>query len=175
MLVRRGRGRLLAVARRILRSHDAAEDAVQDAFLSAFRNLDRFEGNARLSTWLHRIAVNAALTRLRAKKSRPEESIERLLRGSPADEGLPRPVVASGGEAEDELASRERLAIVCGAIDELPQTYRIVLVLRDVEGLDIAETAAALGVSYDAAKMRLHRARRALRTLLDERLPREDR
>ena len=78
-LVREQGGRMLAVARRFLREDEDARDAVQDAFLSAFRSLDSFEGQAKLSTWLHRIVVNAALMKLRARKRRPEESIEELL------------------------------------------------------------------------------------------------
>ena len=78
-VVRSYGGRLLAVARRIVGSEEDARDAVQDAFLNAFRSLDRFEGNAKLSTWLHRIVVNAALMKLRTRKRKPEQSIETLL------------------------------------------------------------------------------------------------
>jgi RNA polymerase sigma-70 factor (ECF subfamily) len=174
-LVRRESGKLLAVARRILRSDEEAQDAVQDALLSAFQNLDRFEGGARLSTWLHRITVNAALMRLRSKKRRREDSIEELLPAFAEDGHHLAPVSPLRDAAEDEIASAEIAAIVRAAIDELPEGYRVVLVLRDVEGLDTAETAAALGIGPDAAKMRLHRARQALRTLLERRLPHEAR
>ena len=78
-VVRAYGGRLLAVARRIVGSEEDARDVVQDAFLNAFRSLDRFEGNAKLSTWLHRIVVNAALMKLRTRKRKPEQSIETLL------------------------------------------------------------------------------------------------
>ena len=173
--VRRESPRLLAVARRILRSDEDADDALQDAFVSAWRNLASFEGGARLSTWLHRIVVNAALMRLRSKKRRREDSIEELLPGFAEDGHHLASVSPMRDTAEDEIASAEIAAIVRAAIDELPESYRVVLVLRDVEGLDTAETAAALGIGPDAAKMRLHRARQALRTLLEKRLPREDR
>lgn len=175
VLVRRESGKLLAVAKRILRSEEEAQDAVQDALLSAFQNLDRFEGGARLSTWLHRITVNAALMRLRSKKRRREDSIEELLPAFAEDGHHLHPVGEPRAAAEDEIASAEIAAIVRAAIDELPDGYRVVLVLRDVEGLDTAETAAALGIGPDAAKMRLHRARQALRTLLERRLPHEAR
>jgi len=174
-LVRRESGKLLAVARRILRSEDGAQDAVQDGLLSAFQNLDRFEGSARLSTWLHRIVVNAALMRLRSRRRRREDSIEELLPAFAEDGHHLHPVQGFRGEAEDEIASGELAAIVRAAIDELPDSYRIVLMLRDVEGLDTAETAAALGIGPDATKMRLHRARQALRTLLERRLPQDQR
>ena len=78
-VVRAYGGRLLAVARRIVGSEEDARDVVQDAFLNAFRSLNRFEGTAKLSTWLHRIVVNAALMRLRTRKRKPEQSIETLL------------------------------------------------------------------------------------------------
>jgi RNA polymerase sigma-70 factor (ECF subfamily) len=174
-LVRRESGKLLAVARRILRSEDEAQDAVQDALLSAFQHLDRFEGNARLSTWLHRITVNSALMRLRSKKRRREDAIEELLPGFAEDGHHLAPVQTFGGGAEEEIASAQIAGIVRAAIDELPDSYRVVLLLRDVEGMDTAEAAVALGIGNDAAKMRLHRARQALRTLLEKRLPREDR
>jgi len=173
-LVRRESGKLLAVARRILRSEEDAEDAVQDALLSAFQNLDGFEGGARLSTWLHRITVNAALMRLRSKKRRREDAIEELLPAFAEDGHHLGPVAPLRGAAEDEILSAELSAIVRRAIDELPDSHRVVLVLRDVEGLDTAETARALGIGPDAAKMRLHRARQALRTVLAQRLPRDD-
>ncbi len=78
-LVRVYGGRMLAVARRFLRSEEDARDAVQDAFLSAFRSIDAFEGNSRISTWLHRIVVNASLMKLRTRRRKPEQSIEELL------------------------------------------------------------------------------------------------
>jgi RNA polymerase sigma-70 factor (ECF subfamily) len=173
-LVRRESGKLLAVARRILRSEEEAQDAVQEALLSAFQNLDRFEGNARLSTWLHRITVNAALMRLRSKKRRREDAIDELLPGFAEDGHHLAPVQDFRG-VDDELASAQLAAIVRAAIDELPESYRVVLVLRDIEGMDTSEAAAALGIGPDAAKMRLHRARQALRTLLAQRLPQGDR
>jgi RNA polymerase sigma-70 factor, ECF subfamily len=174
-LVRRESGKLLAVARRILRSEEDAQDAVQDALLSAFQNLGRFEGNARLSTWLHRITVNAALMRLRSKKRRREDAIDELLPAFAEDGHHAAPVLGFQEGAEDEIAAAEVSRIVRAAIDELPDGYRIVLVLRDIEGLDTAEAAEALGIGPDAAKMRLHRARQALRTLLEQRLPAAER
>jgi RNA polymerase sigma-70 factor (ECF subfamily) len=170
-LVRRESGRLLAVARRILRSEEEAQDAVQDALLSAFQNLGRFEGNARLSTWLHRITVNAALMRLRSKKRRREDAIDDLLPGFAEDGHHAAPVSGFAPGVDEEIASAQVAKIVRAAIDELPESYRVVLVLRDIEGLDTAEAAEALGIGPDAAKMRLHRARQALRTLLEQRLP----
>lgn len=171
-LVRRHAPRMLAVARRLLRSPDDAEDAVQEAFLSAFRALDRFEGEARLGTWLHRITVNAALMRLRSRRRRPESSLEDLQPRFLEDghhEVLPR----RWKDADRVLADRRLRERVREAIDRLPDTYRNVLLLRDIEEMDTAETAAALGISENAVKTRLHRARVALREVLDPAL-RED-
>jgi len=159
-------GRLLAVARRILGSDEDARDVVQDAFLNAFKSLDRFEGNAKLSTWLHRIAVNAALMKLRTRKRKPEQSIETLL---PAflDDGHHEERFQSWDEPVDKVMERkETRELVRQQIDSLPESYRTVLVLRDIEGLDTEETANMLGLSVNATKIRLHRARQALRTML---------
>ena len=159
-------GRLLAVARRIVGTEEDARDAVQDAFLNAFKSLDRFEGNAKLSTWLHRIVVNAALMKLRTRKRKPEQSIETLLPGF-LEDGHHEERFKSWDEPIDKLMERaENRAMVRKQIDALPEGYRTVLVLRDIEGLDTEETAKVLGLSVNATKIRLHRARQALRTML---------
>jgi RNA polymerase sigma-70 factor, ECF subfamily len=163
-------GRMLAVARRLLRCESDAEDAVQEAFTQAYQALPRFEGHALLSTWLHRIVVNACLIRLRRRKRRGEKSIEDLLPryqddGHRLDVGDPWPA-----DALAELEAREVRAAVRKAVDSLPEKHRCVLVLRDIEGLSSEEVAERLGIRADAVKMRLHRARQALRTLLDPQL-----
>lgn len=165
-LVRLYGSRVLAVTRRMLPTEEEARDAVQEVFLSAFRGLDRFEGHAKLSTWLHRIAVNTALMRLRTRRRKPEESLDTLL---PAflDDGHHSDVFSHWAEPADLALQRaETRQLVRRLIDELPQTYRTVLLLRDIEGLDTEETAAALGTTSTAVKVRLHRARQALRNRL---------
>lgn len=167
-LVRDNTGRLLVLARGILRNPDDANEAVQEAFMQAFRAMDRFEGNARLSTWLHRITVNTCLLRLRHAKTRPESSIEDLL--PRFDETGHRYKSAEDAWSEGTLEKLERHQIgkvVRGAIDRLPDRFRDVVLLRDIEGLTTEETAKVLGIRPEAAKMRLHRARQALRTLLE--------
>jgi RNA polymerase sigma-70 factor (ECF subfamily) len=160
-------GRMLAVARRMLRSEEDARDAVQDAFLSAFRALESFQGDARLSTWLHRIVVNACLMKLRTRRRKPEESIEDLLPGFLEDGHQASPATPWRDDV-DALVDRERTReLVRTCIDRLPETHRTILLLRDVEDRDTDETAALLGLSPSAVKTRLHRARQALRTLLD--------
>lgn len=166
-LVRQNAGRMLAVARRLLRNEEDAQDAVQDAFLSAFQSLDRFEGGSKVSTWLHRIAVNAALMRLRARKARPEEPIDALLPRF-ADSGHHVDIPAAWPISGEQLVQRHETVLrVRQAIDRLPENYRNVLLLRDIEGLSTDEAARALGVNSNSTKVRLHRARLALRTLLD--------
>jgi RNA polymerase sigma-70 factor, ECF subfamily len=168
-LVRREMPRLLAVARRLLRSEEDAQDAVQDAFVSAFRSFDAFEGGCQISTWLHRIAVNAALMKLRAKRRRPEESIDELLPAFLEDGHHARHPHEWRDSAETLLARKEDRDYVRACIDRLPEAYRTVLLLRDIEDLDTAEAASALGTSETVVKVRLHRARQALRTLLEPR------
>lgn len=161
-------GRMLLAARRILRNEDDARDAVQDAFLSAFKALGHFEGQSLLSTWLHRITVNAALMRLRSQRARHEGEIDELLpQFTEAGGHFVRRPVAWAESADAPLQREETRALVRGCIERLPDTYRVALLLRDIEGLELDELAAQLGTTVNAAKIRVHRARQALRTLLD--------
>lgn len=160
-------GRMLAVARRLLRSEEDGRDAVQEAFLSAFKSLDRFEGHAKVSTWLHRIVVNAALMRLRTRKRKPEQSIDELLPGFD-ETGHFAAEVEPPDLPSDALERRELRTIVRQCIDRLPESYRAVVLLRDIEELDADETAVVLGITTSAVKSRLHRARQALHTLLTQ-------
>ncbi len=165
-LVRREGGRMLSVARRMLRNEEDARDAVQAAFLSAFKALPRFHGDSRLSTWLHRIVVNAALMKLRSRSRRPEEPIEALLPRYLDDGHQAEPVAKGQISTEAMLLRREVRVQVRAAIDRLPASYRTVILLRDIEQLDTAETARILELTDNAAKLRLHRARQALAKLL---------
>jgi len=169
-LIRDHGGRMLSVARRFLRSEEDARDAVQEAFISAFRSVDRFEGNARLSTWLHRIVVNAALMKLRTKRRKPEQSIEELLPRFLEDGHLAHPASPWRRDALSGLERAEISALVKEKIDSLPDNHRNVLLLRDIEELDTQETAELMGISEGAVKTRLHRARLALRELLEPHL-----
>jgi RNA polymerase sigma-70 factor (ECF subfamily) len=166
VLVRAHAGRLLAVARRMLRSDDDARDALQEAFLQAFRGIGKFEGEARLSTWLHRIVVNACLMRLRSRSRKPEQPIEELLPRFYEDGHRIDPGPPWRSAEPDPVEQRQVSALVRGAIDRLPEIHRNVLLLRDIEGLDTEETARLLDVKADTVKVRLHRARQALRTVL---------
>lgn len=166
-LVQRYAGRMLAVARRLLRSEEESADAVQDAFVAAFRSLDSFEGNSLLGTWLHRIVVNQCLMRLRARRRGRQVSLDELLPAFDASGHYARPVREWHAAAVCRLSREETRAHVRSCIDRLPDDYRTVLLLRDIEGLDTDETARHLGIRRGAVKTRLHRARMALRTLLE--------
>lgn len=169
-LVRENSGRMLGAIRRILRNEEDAQEALQDAFLSAFRGIGSFAGEARLSTWLHRIAVNAALMKLRSKRAVQEKPIDDLF---PRFDETGHELVPSEAwtESAEELAAKaETRALVRTLIDELPETYRVALLLRDIEELSTEEVARQLEVTPNAVKIRVHRARQALRALLDGRL-----
>jgi len=157
--------RMLAATRRMLGSEEDARDAVQAAFLQAFRAMDRFRGTASVATWLHRIALNEALMRLRSRRARPETPIDDLLpsfleSGVHAEHVLPWP------SPDRAVRTKEIQEAVQEAIERLPSGYRDVLLLRDIEELETAEVAETLGLSSNAVRIRLHRARQALRTLL---------
>jgi RNA polymerase sigma-70 factor (ECF subfamily) len=152
-LMRRHNQRLFRVIRSILRDGDAVEDAMQDAYLSAFRNLHQFQGRAQFGTWLLRIGINEALARRR-------QPVREL-----AFDGLPEEVSSTMDEdgsvrtPEQQASRRELVGILEAAIDRLPDGYRQVFVLRMVDTLDSVETAAVLGLSEAAVRQRLHRAR----------------
>ena len=158
---------MLKLAERLLGERALAEDVVQDAFISAFRALDKFEGRSSLKTWLHRITVNAALTKLRQSKRRAEHSIDE---DQPEFDQYECRVEApwhSLASLEDVMEKDDLRAQVNQAIENLPDSYRIVLQLRDIEGYDTREVAEQLEVSEANVKVRLHRARAALKKRLE--------
>jgi RNA polymerase sigma-70 factor, ECF subfamily len=165
-LVRLYGGRMLAVARRFVRNDEDAQDIVQSALLSAFRSVGQFEGQCLIGTWLHRIVVNTALMKIRTRRRRPETSIEELLPAFQED-GHHVEQFSDWCAPADELIHRaETRAMVRACIDRLPDNYREVLMLRDIEELSTEESARALSMTTTAVKVRLHRARQALSTLL---------
>jgi RNA polymerase sigma-70 factor (ECF subfamily) len=158
VLMRRHNQRLYRVARAILRQEDEIEDVLQDAYLSAYRSLGAFEGRARFATWLVRIAAHHALDR-RRRRARlvafdPEGPEGRLAGSDP-------------GDPEQQRTAREVAQLLERAIDALPQRYRVVYVLRQVQGLEPDEVADCLGIGKGTVKTRLHRARALLRAALD--------
>jgi RNA polymerase sigma-70 factor (ECF subfamily) len=184
-LVRAHTGRLRRTCRRLLQDEVEADDAVQEAFLGAYAHLHSYRGEAQLTTWIHRIAVNACLMRLRRRiaftpaleSDDCDEVLGTLLPRYLEDGHRAEPLPAGPGwtVAVDELAERRELCErVRQLVQSLPEPHRTVLVLRDLEELSTEETAALLGVRINAVKTRLHRARQALRTMLERELVRED-
>lgn len=166
-LVRALTGRLLAVARRIARTEQDAEDAVQEAFLSAFKSISAFDGRSALSTWLHRITVNAVLARSRRQGGRDDVSLDTLLptfEASGLHHEKPKAWAAVTDQGEARIQQQEALR---RAMDQLPDEFRAVLVLRDVEGLDSRAVAESLQISDALVRQRLHRGRQALMKLLE--------
>jgi len=161
-VVRENQPRMLAAARRLLRDDEESRDVVQEAWLCALRALPCFAGEARLATWLHRIVVNAALMKLRSRRRRPEVVIE------PGADVLAEAI--STNEESSAESSMERAALcarVRRAVAALPESQRVVVELRDLEGLDTTQTAVRLDISREAVKTRLHRAHQSLKRLLE--------
>ena len=167
-LVRDYGGAMLAVARRFHRDEDDARVAVQDAFVAAFRAMRFFREDARLSTWLHRITVNASLMKLRSARRRPTTSLDELLPRFDDTGHQAEPAAAWNDDAEAAIDSPQVRARIRACIEMLPASYRAVLVCRDIEEMDTADTATALGLSVENVKTRLHRARQALKTLIEQ-------
>jgi len=151
----------------MLWSEQDAQDAVQEAFLSAFNSIAGFDGRSELSTWLHRITVNACLMKLRSKRRRPERALEDLLPTFLADGHQKNPSRSWKPDPAQGIEQAELCALVRARIEDLPVESREIVLLRDVVGLDTEQTADMLGISVPAAKTRLHRARQALKALLD--------
>jgi RNA polymerase sigma-70 factor (ECF subfamily) len=152
------------VALKLLGDEQEAEDVLQETFLSAFEALDRFEGRSKLSTWLYRIAYNASLMRLRKRKQMTTFSLDRPLHDDDGDSmPEPRHLVDWSAVPDDRLLTAEARQEMDRAIAALPESLRAAFVLRDVQGLSGAEAAEILGISVQAVKNRLHRARLQLR------------
>ena len=164
ILMRRYNQRLFRVARSILRDESEAEDVMQQAYVNAYMHLGAFAGRARFSTWLTRIAVNEALARLR-RRGRVDE-----IDAAPDWEERVMDVVTIRGANPEQQALRGELrAVLESALEAIPEIYRTVFVLREVEGLSTAEAAECLELGEDAVKTRLFRARALLRQELLER------
>lgn len=152
-LFRRHRDRLWAVALRTLGDPDEAADALQDAMISAFRRAAAFRGESAVTTWLHRIVVNACLDRIRRRQARPTVPLPETGFNEPA---TPR----------DSMAERETSLLVREALDQLPEEQRAPIVLVDVEGYSVAETAKLLGIAEGTVKSRCARGRGKLAKVL---------
>ena len=152
---------IFRLALRMLGNHQDAEDVLQNTFLSVLTHIETFEGRSSLSTWLYRIAANEALMLIRKKK--PEVNLEDTQDGDDADDLQPTQFADWSGLPEDQLLSGEGRHTLEEVIQNLPESMRIVFLLRDVEGLSIKETAEALDLTETNVKTRLLRARLSLR------------
>jgi RNA polymerase sigma-70 factor, ECF subfamily len=164
-LMRRHNGRLFRVARAILKDDADAEDALQDAYLDAYRNMSRFRGDARLGTWLVRIVVNRALMRLRKTRKDPVVVSMAERNGQPDTAPVDYPDVISESPAHAAVRAEVR-RLLERRIDELPVTFRTVFVLREVEELSVEEVSECLGIPAATVRTRLFRARALLREAL---------
>lgn len=160
-LVEKYEARVYNLARKMMRDPQDAEDVLQETFISVFRHLNDFQGDSSFSTWLYRIATNAALMKLRARKP-PALSLDEPVEAN-GDELMPRQIVDWGITPEEAVLNDEIRAQMDAAVAALPESLRAVFILRDIEGLSVQETADVLGISVPNVKTRLHRARLMLR------------
>jgi RNA polymerase sigma-70 factor (ECF subfamily) len=167
ILLGRHEARLYSLALRILRQREDAENVVQSSFLSAIEHLGEFRGDSSFGTWISRIATHGALNALRKRRGLPTVSYSEASREDD-DGALPHPEFIADWRGDPaEIVERAELRKILGeAIDGLDEKHRVVFVLRDVEGLSVAETARVLGLGESNVKVRLLRARLALREKL---------
>ncbi len=166
-LVRANIGWMLALAERLLRDRALAEDVVQESFVRAFDGLAGFEGRSSIESWLHRITVNSALSKLRQLKRLAEQSIDEHLPEFDRFDCRVETPWTRLASVEEIIESDDKRRRVYETIGQLPDAYRVVLQLRDIEEYDTREVATLLGISESNVKVRLHRARAALKKLLE--------
>lgn len=162
-IMRRYNRRLFRIARGILRDDAMAEEALQDAYLKAFRHLGDFQGTSAFSTWLTRIVMNEALGRLRKARRTPEMPVD-TMQGRILDFPTGSPI----DNPETSMAQRQILKLVEEATDSLPEEFRLVFIARVIEEMSVEETAEMLSLKPETVRSRLHRARALLRRQLDE-------
>ena len=167
-IMERHNRRLYRVARSILRNDGEAEDAVQEAYVSAFTHLDDFRGNSSLATWLARIVMNEALGRLR--REHPTVNLETLQAQRTEAQIVQFPQAMTSDDPERTMAQRQILQLVERATDNLPEIFRIVFITRVIEGMSVEETADLLKLHPKTVKTRLYRARRLVREQLDKQI-----
>lgn len=169
-IMQRHNRRLYRVARGVLGDDSEAEDVVQETYLRAFRNLAGFRGESSLATWLTRIAINEALGRKRTRRPTTDLSKLDLVDEQGEARVLMFPGVRAGADPEADASRAQIRRLLERGIDELPENFRIVFVMRDIEQMSVEETASQLDILPETVKTRLHRARRLLRDALQEKL-----
>ena len=170
-LLGRYENKLYRLAMRFVRNENDAQEILQDAFLSAWRNLPGFEGRAQFGSWMYRVTVNAALMFLRARNRHPEVMLDDIEPGvlhKAAEQSAHGSSEDWSQRPDEQLQSEELRRHIQTAVDALPDGLRTVFLVRDVEGLSTEETAELLGLSLPAVKTRLHRARLALREAIGD-------
>lgn len=165
VLMRRHNQRVYRAARAIVKDETEAEDVMQQAYVNAFVHLEQFQARAQFSTWLTRIAVNEALAR------RQKQAAQRIAERADDEHGVGMESIRSTQPDPERQAYAEELRRVLeDAVDLLPDTYRAVFMLRDIEGMSTAETGEGLGLGEEAVKTRLHRARAMIRRSIAARI-----
>ena len=167
ILIREHSGWMLALCRRLLGETALAEDGVQDAMINAFRKLPQLEDPLALKAWLYRVTLNSCLSILRARRRQEQELPDGTFPEFDANGCRIEPVWTQFESPEDLLSRDETRAFVLAKIAELPEKYRLLILLRDIEELSTTQTAELLGLSESNTKVRLHRARSALKRLLE--------
>jgi RNA polymerase sigma-70 factor (ECF subfamily) len=165
-IIKQHNQRLYRLARSILRDDAEAEDSLQDAYCSAFANLDAFRGDAQLGTWLGRIVINEALARLRRR--RPTVDLSEINESAEAAQIIPFPGREAMVDPETRAAQREIYVLLERAIDNLPEVFRTVLFARVIEGMSVEEAAELFDIPPETIKTRLHRARLLLKHQLEK-------
>jgi RNA polymerase sigma-70 factor (ECF subfamily) len=166
-LVRVNIGYLLKVAQPIVRDRALAEDCVQEAFINAFRNIESFEGRSSIRSWLRRITINMALMKLRSMRRRDERPIDDLVPEFNENQCRIEAPWTHIATPEEIVENADIRAWVRARVEEMPENYRVVLILRDYEELSTLEVAEQLEISEQAVRVRQHRARSALKKLLE--------
>jgi RNA polymerase sigma-70 factor (ECF subfamily) len=167
-IIKANNARLYRLARGILRNDSEAEDVVQETYVRAFTHLAEFRGDSALSTWLARIAMNEALGRVRSR--RPGVEPTALPPGTLEAQIIKFPLLSVTDDPEKIMAQREIRHVVEGAIDALPEPFRMVFITRVIEGMTVQETAKLLDLKPETVKTRLHRARTLLRESVENKI-----
>ena len=167
-LIQRHNQRLFRTARGILRNEHEAEDAVQEAYVRAFTSLDTFRGHSAFSTWLTRILINEALGRVRRRRGAAELEQAEVVTASGGAPVIMFPLSPGPASPEAEAGREQVRRVLERALDQLPDAFRTVFVLRDIEGLGVEETATLLSMKPETVKTRLFRARRLMRKQVEE-------
>lgn len=170
ILMRRHNQRLYRTARSVLKDEADVEDVMQRAYINAFLHLAQFEERARFSTWVTRITLNEAFATRRLQRARPSVAVAETADLPDSERASMSTLIAPQADPERQAYAAELRRLIETAVDTLPESYRTVFMLREIEGLSTAESAEGLGLTEEAVRTRLHRARALVRRSLTTRL-----